>query len=100
MHFWNFFCSDLTVCLSLGPHLVCPSHVFYFTPPGVYIQNQKAGAGVMAFANGDVYDGEWEGDAMHGAGTYRSAQRPTHTSQPWGISSLDSVLLPTEAVKD
>lgn len=39
--------------------------------PGMYARNQKAGVGVMTFANGDVYEGEWQEDTMHGRGTYR-----------------------------
>lgn len=37
---------------------------------GNYINGQKSGIGKMTYPNGDVYEGEWNEDKMHGDGTY------------------------------
>jgi len=33
-------------------------------------KSQKEGRGVMLFVNGDLYNGEWHDNKMHGRGTY------------------------------
>ena len=37
---------------------------------GDYVQGQREGFGVYKHSNGDIYEGEWMNNLMHGKGKY------------------------------
>jgi hypothetical protein len=51
---------------SLGLH-VCRSNGNVYT--GMFVADNKEGAGRFSWSNGDIYEGEWVKDEMHGQGT-------------------------------
>ena len=37
---------------------------------GNWVKNKQQGTGKMIYANGDIYEGEWEANNPHGKGVY------------------------------
>lgn len=37
---------------------------------GSFVKGKRHGTGKFLYANGDLYDGQWEGDLKHGQGVY------------------------------
>lgn len=56
---------------------------------GTFLEGKMSGRGIRNYANGNIYDGEWEDDKPHGSGTFYKATDSTWKEGVWREGKLE-----------